>query len=68
MHRWTTEASRYKEENDTAYTTFHMFVTFIRKMAIRKNDPYFAFEDLNNPKHSKKPSQQLKQPVFVKKS
>ena len=65
--RWTTEASRYKEENDTAYPPFHVFVTFIEKMARRKNDPSFAFEDLNNPKQSKQPSQQSKQPVFVKK-
>ncbi|XP_056017478.1 uncharacterized protein LOC130053872 [Ostrea edulis] len=45
QERWTTEASRYKEENDTAYPPFHVFVTFLEKMARRKNDPSFAFED-----------------------
>ncbi|KAK3101561.1 hypothetical protein FSP39_004496 [Pinctada imbricata] len=48
QEKWTTEASRYKEEHDTAFPPFHVFASFLEKMARRKNDP--SFEDPNKGK------------------
>lgn len=43
--KWTTEASRFKKRFDTLYPPFSHFITFIRDMAMVRNDPSFAYDN-----------------------
>ena len=66
QEKWTNEASRYKEENSAAYPPFHVFASFLERMARRKNDPSFDYEDSTV---STKPRRGVgSQSVFVKKT
>ncbi|XP_056003003.1 uncharacterized protein LOC130049441 [Ostrea edulis] len=52
QEKWTTEATRYKTEHNTAYPPFEIFSKFLQRIAKMKNDRSFFYEDSTMPKNS----------------
>ncbi|XP_021346186.1 uncharacterized protein LOC110445733 [Mizuhopecten yessoensis] len=42
--KWTSEATRYKQQKKELYPPFDFFVKFLEKMASMRNDPAFQYE------------------------
>ncbi|XP_052216072.1 uncharacterized protein LOC127834351 isoform X1 [Dreissena polymorpha] len=53
QNKWVDHCSNYKIKNYVMYPPFQVFVDFVRKMAVRQNDPSFNLHALGKPDTTK---------------
>ncbi|XP_053386674.1 uncharacterized protein LOC123538141 [Mercenaria mercenaria] len=50
QNKWVDHASSYKVQHNVMYPPFHVFVEFVKKMAVRQNDPSFRIQSNDSQK------------------